>query len=562
MKLRKLHLFVLFCLSTAACDGGIETESGVQAPSLAAIRLALQASNAQGIVVGASLSDIVLPAFTQNGGTEITASTCYTVADLPAWLEFDSLNHSIRLASGQNSVPTAATSAITVTYACTVGSETDSVEFVLNDMDGGGLVDQAESSNVATPVVNRLGTLQVDAGTESFFLMDVGAGVDSAITVSNTGFDPTDASDDVADFDGDGVNNDTDENIFVAASSADFSSSTNIANADYRTPEVADFNADGNLDLALTNPTVDAIHVMMGNGDGTFDAAVSYATADETLDLHALDFDNDGDFDLVSTSEGTADNVSLSLLLNSGDGTFAANIELASGTLGDSTYLAAADFDSDGDFDFAQNSGDNSAFNVLLGDGSAAVTAGQDISVGDFPAVPAAADFNHDGFADLVLSQILDAQSSLFFGDGSGEFAIQSSVPVATASTFARLGDINNDGHIDLVVNRSTAALLQLRLGNGDGLFSISDDLAVTNTTGVHLMADFNGDGSLDIFATQGTEFELLLGDGAGGFTSDSLNITADTLLLPAPGDFDNDGDIDIVIPFADSDELHYFENQ
>lgn len=569
MRLKK-HFLLCALLGFSACSGGIETDlsvsaSGVQAPSLAAIYAALQASNAQGMVVGAQLSDIVLPAFT-DGGTDISASTCYTVADLPSWLEFDSLNHTIRLADGQTAVPTDASAALTVTYSCTIDDESDSVSFVLNDMDGGGLVDQAESTNVLPPVVSRAGTLPVDAGTENFLLMNV-AGVatfPSALTTASQGFDPADATDDSADFDGDGISNDTDDNVFVAASSADFSTSTMIGVGDYRMPEVADYDGDGNLDIAVTEQTLGEIGIFLGNGDGTFTTVQSYSVTFEPLDLLAVDFDNDGDLDLLLSSEGTSDNVSLSLLRNDGDGTFAANEVLANGNFGDTTYIAVADFDADGDYDLAQSSGDNTAFDILLNDGTGAVSAGQDLSTGQFPGLPEVADFNHDGFADLVLSQLMDANSSLFFGDGAADFSLQGSISVALASASPALGDINNDGHIDIVYNSATTAVLQTRLGNGEGLFEVRDDQATDDVVGVHLLADFNGDGALDVLAVENdsTQIELFTGDNTGTFTSSAIYPVTDDLFFPAPGDFDNDGDIDFVVPYSATDVLRYFENQ
>ena len=41
---------------------------------------------------------------------------------------------------------------------------------------------------------------------------------------------------------------------------------------------VGDFNGDGKPDLAVVNATADTVSILLGNGDGTFQAKVDYAT--------------------------------------------------------------------------------------------------------------------------------------------------------------------------------------------------------------------------------------------------------------------------------------------
>ena len=63
---------------------------------------------------------------------------------------------------------------------------------------------------------------------------------------------------------------------------------------------VGDFNSDGRQDLVVTNTHTDDVSLLLGNGDGTFQGAVSLAVGLEPRSVAVADFDGDGDNDLVT----------------------------------------------------------------------------------------------------------------------------------------------------------------------------------------------------------------------------------------------------------------------
>src|SRR5207248_8690754 len=70
----------------------------------------------------------------------------------------------------------------------------------------------------------------------------------------------------------------------------------NAASKDVASVSVGDFNGDNKLDLAVTNPSNDTVSVLLGNGDGTFQAPVTYSTgnsADHPVAVSALDVNGD-----------------------------------------------------------------------------------------------------------------------------------------------------------------------------------------------------------------------------------------------------------------------------
>src|ERR1022692_2476663 len=60
---------------------------------------------------------------------------------------------------------------------------------------------------------------------------------------------------------------------------------------------VGDFNGDGKLDLAVANGV--GVSVLLGNGDGAFQPAVTYAAGTYTESIAVGDFNGDGKLDLV-----------------------------------------------------------------------------------------------------------------------------------------------------------------------------------------------------------------------------------------------------------------------
>src|SRR5260370_36448171 len=101
-----------------------------------------------------------------------------------------------------------------------------------------------------------------------------------------------------------------------------------------------DFNEAGKLDLAVINGGDSKVSVLLGKPDGTFAPKVDYAVSNFPRSGTVGDFNNDGKLDLV---------VGSSLLLGNGDGTFQAALSTGSSGLS----VIAADFNGDGKLDLA-----------------------------------------------------------------------------------------------------------------------------------------------------------------------------------------------------------------
>ena len=135
-----------------------------------------------------------------------------------------------------------------------------------------------------------------------------------------------------------------------------------------------------------------------------------------------------------------------------------------------------------------------------------------------------------------------------------------------TNSLAVATGDFNGDGHLD-VVNIDSGSNVNLMLGNGNGTFGTStqpiNSLSLANGYFVAqaiAVGDFNKDGHLDVAVwgttnqTGGGELQILLGNGAGGFSSPNTYFTSalnNAYDFPTNGlyvaDVNGDGKLDVI---------------
>ncbi|PYI80266.1 MAG: hypothetical protein DME26_21920, partial [Verrucomicrobia bacterium] len=229
-----------------------------------------------------------------------------------------------------------------------------------------GLGDVPQS--VAVGDFNGDGKLDLAVAMRTFadvsVLLGNGDGTFQAAQYYGAGADPLSVA--VGDFTGDGkldlaVGNaglfDAPPNVSVLLATNDnkgfiFQPAVNYdAGSSPRSVAVADFNGDGKLDLVVANYgaldndgrfTGSSVSVLLGNGDGTFQAAVNYSAQEGPLSTAVGDFNGDGKPDLAVANDLSA---SVSVLLGNGDGTFQASMNYGAGT--NPRSVAVADFNGD-----------------------------------------------------------------------------------------------------------------------------------------------------------------------------------------------------------------------
>src|SRR5262249_13381873 len=147
------------------------------------------------------------------------------------------------------------------------------------------------------------------------------------------------------------------------------------------------------------------VSVLLGTGDGTFQAAVNYPAGSFPRSVAVGDFNGDGFLDLAVANVGTYPNYtdsSVSVLLGKGDRTFHAARSFAAGNRPGSGRVG--DFHAAGRLDLVVvNAGSNNV-SVLLGNGDGTFQAARTFAAGPSPNSVAVGDFNGDGRPDLVVA--------------------------------------------------------------------------------------------------------------------------------------------------------------
>lgn len=85
-----------------------------------------------------------------------------------------------------------------------------------------------------------------------------------------------------------------------------------------------DLNGDGRLDVVVTNLRATTVSVLLGNGDGTFQAHADFPTGAFPNSVAIGDLDGDGKPDLAVANFGLGVGNTVSVLLGNGNGTFRA----------------------------------------------------------------------------------------------------------------------------------------------------------------------------------------------------------------------------------------------
>src|SRR5438034_1410164 len=196
---------------------------------------------------------------------------------------------------------------------------------------------------------------------------------------------------------------------------ADFAAGSNPASV-----AAGDFNRDGVLDLATANYGSNTVSVLLGNGDGTFQAARTFATAGFNPEFVAVgDVNLDGRQDLAVAQSGSTPSL-VSVLLGNGDGSFQPARIFATGQ--GSLSVAIGDVNGDGRPDLVAANYYSNDVSVLLGNGDGTFQPALSFDAGNHPSSVAVGDFNGDGRPDLAVSNFTSNNVSVLLGNGDGTF--------------------------------------------------------------------------------------------------------------------------------------------
>ncbi len=312
------------------------------------------------------------------------------------------------------------------------------------------------------------------------------------------------------DYDGDGdldiaaAVNGTPNLVIENSGGGSFSTVWSSSESDYtRSAAWGDADNDGDLDILVGNTDSasggDQNRVYSNNGDGTFTVTWSTFEMNRTYDAVFTDCDADGDLDIVAANE--YENI---IYTNNGGSSFTSSS--LSSHQERTRALSPADFDADGDFDLLE--GNYGAPNrVFRNDGSGNFSELWASSGSEYTSAVAWADTDGDGDLDAFFgNSYVGALNYINVNDGAGSFSASWTSRDADETYDAAFGDTDGDGDLDLITansdsdsTRDNYRLIRVYSNSGGNLFAASANMGAGDYAVAVALGDYDGDGDLDI---------------------------------------------------------------
>ncbi|MGA8352297.1 MAG: VCBS repeat-containing protein, partial [Isosphaeraceae bacterium] len=315
------------------------------------------------------------------------------------------------------------------------------------------------------------------------------------------------------------------------------------------------------------------VSILLGNGDGTFQAPRTFAAGAGPIAVTADDFNGDGRLDIAVADQGdpkTGQGRGVSILLGNGDGTFQAPVLYDAGI--SPTSIVVGSFEGeDRPLDLAVAGTDSngvSYVSILQGDGYGGFHLSHMFALGDAVALPKSITAGYfegeDRPLDLAVANYGSNNVSILLGNGQGGFQVRPPIQLGEGTKPTSLTAVNfeADGTLDdLAIADAGTNQVSLLKGNGDGTFQPEPliELGDGGAPSTILAGDFNRDGIPDLaISRQGpNENDVVVELNLGGYQfADPGTIDLAAQNTPIVADFTGDGIPDVAIVDAAGDIL------
>jgi len=311
---------------------------------------------------------------------------------------------------------------------------------------------------------------------------------------------------------------------------------------------VADFNGDGIPDIAIgTNgSTKGYLEILLGNGNGTFQAAKSFPGLPNNQAMVAAPFVNGGPMDILTVDNNASGVNNAALFIGDGKGGGTLGAPFSLGGMANVTSVAAGDFNRDGNEDFVVTGIVYGVYCFANVNGSGKGTFGGPTlnAVGSDPLAVAVGAFNTNGYPDIAVADSGVDQVTIFQNNSQGYFFPEGQANTGTHPIAMVTGDFNGDGYLDLAVVNHGSNSVTILLGKGNETLTFDSTISTGHSPTSIAVGDFNGDGIADLAVVNSADktVSILLGKGTGKFVPEGTVATGIEPVNLATGNFFGNG--------------------
>ncbi len=313
--------------------------------------------------------------------------------------------------------------------------------------------------------------------------------------------------------------------------------------------QYVDYNNDNVVDILTVSGNKDTVSLLIGNGDGSFNAPFYFKTNPSPTCIETGDFNNDGNADFI-LGQGQVENNSLYIFFGNGENGVTNISKIDTGIIIVSkASVFASHLNNDDNLDVAyvymdENDNNKAKLTILLGNGDGTFQdplSSQITNAG--PSNLICKDFNHDGYIDIAIINSSTYFLYIYENDGNGNFTMTNYYPLADFPSEITANYLNSDSHIDLAISHGGADEISILYGNGDATF-ISTNISVNEEFSSIVSHDFNEDGYCDLAVSSNNGVEIYQNNNnvfekiVGYVTGDNGQLISE--------DFNNDGKYDI----------------